>query len=186
MAKKISIRDVATRVNNFISAYDLGFNFSFATPNSSDAFDNRTSMILTEFLPLSIIVACEYYLTGEISNSKKEIFNKIITSEVKRLGASGIDENDMKYFISLSQKILVLNLTSKQFSDRDFILFDSTSKEHKAAFNEPSSKRSSTNFVLKINGTGSEAAHIRIGINVDVNNIHLEIVDIVNKKTGNQ
>lgn len=186
MAKKISIRNISQRVNDFISAYKLGFKFTFLSPNSSESFENRTSMILSEFLPLAILISHEYYVSGKITEEKKKIFNEIISNELVRLGNAGLDDKDIQYFTSLGTKILLLDVTSEQYSKRDFIQFDSTSDKHEAAFKEPTLKRSPTNFVLKINGFGSEAAHVRIGVNINNDGVCVELVDIVNKRTGNE
>lgn len=188
MAKKIKISDVASKIEKYISAYNLGFDISYSFSNSSDKFGNRTSLVLTELLPVVIIVSFEYYKIApneSLSNEKKKTLSKIIDEVRMSIEKEGLSDGDIEYFDTIASEAFNLEITKAQYGSRSFIQYNSKSSEHATSFNEPTDTRSSSNIVLKINGAGSEAAHVRIGINIIDGVTKIEIVDIVDKRNGN-
>ena len=184
---KIDISDVVKEIINgkkIIVGLASSFSVSNAK-NQSAQIHGKARTTFEHFLPLMIIISCEYYLVDgydkTIDVNKQKFIKEYADILSKRWIKDGGDEKTSKSLL----KKYPFTKTNKEFFNSRVVIKNDKSKEHLQAFNvETVSKIPKKNILLKLIDTSD--THLRMGISFDKGEVTIfKVIAIEKKKSGN-
>ena len=184
---KISISNVVDKINEAketIKGIASSFSIEYSK-NKSAKIDGTTRNVMEHFLPLFVIVSCEYYLIdgsdGNISTKKKELLTTLKTLLLKEWVAGGEKEDVALSYI----KKFPYDMTKKQFFSSRVAIQNDNSIEHLQAFNVDSVRKiPRRNVLLKL--INASNTHLRMGISFENEKVTIfKIIAIEKKSVGN-
>ena len=194
--KSVHLVDLNERINNLPKLNGKSIKFEDDTNwSSSDKFDNGVQMVYSNILRYSILFNAVLYTMGNGSLIPKQWWDLIQSLREKAImdlaERAQIRGNMEKVQAMLNEyDIAAKNTTREKWSqDASRIIFNDNSVSHLAAFKVKSKADiPKHNFLMKLKSDTGGTIHIRTAVKITKGSSQLtfKLIDVVNKKTGNE